>query len=83
MMDFENPNLRNKFQEAFNADLETLTPQQMQWIVNLAKHVRGRCRSNAALINYLSRNFKHLIFSEEPAEWQGKPYMRMVIHERV
>lgn len=66
MMRFDGSEVAAMFQEAFGKPIQSLTPTQMRWIVNLAKHCRGRCRSNAALNSYLKRNFSHLRFDQVP-----------------
>ena len=38
--------------------------QKMWTLVKFAKHVRGRCRSNAALNNYLGRMFPAFRFEQ-------------------
>ena len=42
--------------------IEKLTARQVWWLVKFSKHVRGRCRSNAAFNNYMNRNFPHAKF---------------------
>lgn len=64
MIDFDDPEVSQQFEEAFGKPISELTVIQMWWMVKFAKHVRGRCRSNTALNNYLRRNFKHLDFTE-------------------
>lgn len=64
MMDFRGKDLANEFAAAFGIPIEDVTPAQMKWLVKFGKHVRGRCRSNAALKNYLSQNFPGLRFTE-------------------
>jgi hypothetical protein len=83
MMRFENPQARDEFTKVFGHSLEDLTPAQVLWLIKFAKHVRGRCRSNAALKTYLSRTFPHLVFTEVPKEWQGRTYQALQIVPRV
>ncbi len=59
--------------------IENLTLEQLWWLVKFAKHVRGRCRSNAAFNNYMNRNFAPAQFKEVPKEYNGKHYMGLQI----
>jgi hypothetical protein len=79
MMRLEGKELRSEFEAAFGIKLDDVSPQQMLWLVKFSKHVRGRCRSNAALRSYLVRNFPGLNFKEEEREWKGRKYTAMVI----
>ena len=63
MIKFDTPQVAAEFEDAFGG---VLTKQQAWWIVKVAKHVRGRCRNNQALVNYMNRNFPHLRFSIVP-----------------
>ena len=60
-MRFDNPEVDKEFRELF---AEPLTVRQAWWLVKVIKHCRQRCRNNAALNNWLNRNFKHLNFKE-------------------
>jgi len=62
MINFDSPG--REFEAAFGKSVDTLTVEQLWWLVKFGKHIRGRCRSNAALNNYLSRNFKHAKFQQ-------------------
>jgi len=64
MINFDNPKVGTEFEEAFGKPASSLTLRQLWWLVKFGKHVRGRCRSNAALNNYLRRNFPHAKFEE-------------------
>lgn len=77
MMNFDGPEVKAAFKEAFGVYIEDLTVDQIQVIVKLMKHARGRCRSNAALNNYLNRNFTGHRFKDVPVE--GKDYERLEI----
>ena len=78
-MNFDGKDLKEQFHAAFGRELETITPQQMRWLVCFAKHVRFRCRSNKALNPYLSRNFRHLQFREVMKEGPRGPYPSLEI----
>lgn len=80
MMNFDGEEVRDEFKAAFGVEIETLTVAQIQFMVKLMKHARGRCRSNAALTNYLNRNFVGHRFKEVPVE--GKNYDRLDITPR-
>jgi hypothetical protein len=82
MMKLEGDKLRHEFETAFGIGLTDFTPVQMMCLVKFAKHIRGRCRNNAALRLYLERNFKHLKFEMVMRTWQGKEYEAMQITER-
>lgn len=56
MMNFTGQQFSNEFKDAFGMDASALTPKQRWWLLKFAKHCRGRCRSNAALHNYLNDN---------------------------
>jgi hypothetical protein len=77
MMDFDGKDMQDGFQAAFGQPIAEATPEQIQWIVNVANHCRGRCRSKAALYNYLRRNLIGHNFKEMPVE--GKDYTRLEI----
>ena len=62
MMNFDGSEVAKEFEEAFGRPVNTLTKSQLWWLVKVAKHIRGRCRNNAALNNYLARNFGHASF---------------------
>lgn len=75
MMNFDGKDVANEFQEAFGFPIENVTVKQAWFLAKLAKHCRGRCRSNAALNNYLNRNFKGLNFKEVAKKTaDGKEY---------
>ena len=57
MIRFEGEQLTSEFKAAFGMELADLNEKQLWWLVKFGKHVRGRCRSNAAFNNYMNRNF--------------------------
>lgn len=72
MMNYDGSQVYSQFLEEFGKDI---TPTMMRWLLKFAKHIRGRCRSNAALKNYLVRNFPTLAFVDVPKVGKmGKPY---------
>ena len=77
MMNFDGSQVMEQFKMEFGGDI---TPTQMRWLLKFAKHIRGRCRSNAALKNYLKRNFPTLVFSDVPKTWKGKEYIALGIN---
>jgi hypothetical protein len=79
MMRFENPQVKEEFEAAFGIKSEDMTPAQVMFLVKYSKHVRGRCKSNAALKNYLIRCFPQMQFSEVDREWKGKTYKSLQI----
>lgn len=68
MMNFDNAEMRDGFESAFGKPIAELTVEQVRWLCCMIKHCRGRCRSNAALNNYLNRNFTGHRFSEKKNE---------------
>lgn len=58
--------------------LDNLSAKQLWWLVKFAKHIRGRCRSNAAFNNYMNRNF-NAQFQEVPKEYNGRIYQGLKI----
>lgn len=80
MMDFDGEEVRKEYKEAFGVETKTLTEAQLWWMVKVIKHCRGRCRSNAALNNYLKRNFDHAMFTTvDKINEKGEHYDGLVI----
>lgn len=59
--------------------IDNLDAKQLWWLTKFAKHVRGRCRSNAAFNNYMNRNFPNARFEEMPKERNGRKYIGLKI----
>jgi hypothetical protein len=87
-MRFEGTQLQKEFDEAFaklgrlNKEIEIsdLSPRQLWWLTKFAKHVRLRCRNNAAFNNYMNRSFPHAKFQEVQKERKdGTKYMGLQI----
>ena len=57
MIRYEPENVRDDFKTHFNVEVKDLTVEQLYVLANLCRHVRGRARNNAALINYFSSCF--------------------------
>lgn len=67
--------LQEDFEKAFEMQIKDLDENQLWFLTKFAKHVRGRCRSNAAFNNYMSRNFPHAQFKEiQKFMHDGTPY---------
>ena len=80
MMRFDGEQVGQDYEKQFGKPLKDITVGQLWWIIKLAKHVRGRCRSNAALHNYLARTFPQFRFSTMPATTKdGRPYEKLII----
>ncbi len=62
-MKFTGPALKSEFEACFGP-IEGLTVRQLWCLVKMMKHCRLRCRSNAALYNYLNGNFTSHSFRE-------------------
>lgn len=71
-------------EEAINEQFPDLTKEQMWAIVKIIKHCRKRCRNNAALNNYLNRNFTKFRFVEvEKVDSRtGERYKGLEIHDK-
>ena len=74
-MKFESP-------EEVNDAFGELNVEQMRVLVKMFKHVRGRCRNNTALRNWLIKIFPKFSFSEVYKEWNGEKYKALEISER-
>ena len=66
MIKFEGEQMKAEFETAFGFPMTDLTASQLWWMTKFGKHLRGRCRSNAALNNYMNRNFTQARFIEIP-----------------
>lgn len=73
MARIEGSEVQQKMCEVFGIKPEDITPQQVFFLVKIAKHCRLRCRSNAALHNWLKRGFPSLKISTHKAESRFKP----------
>lgn len=80
MMRFEPSKVLSEFEEAFGIKRDDMTPSQIMFLVKFSKHVRGRCRANNALHNYLRQAFPNMTFREVPREWKGKSYTALQIN---
>ena len=85
MINFDGRELQEEFNKVFpelgdfkKPAIENLTAQQLWWLSKFAKHVRGRCRSNAAFNNYMNRNF-NARFETVPKEYNGRTYQGLKI----
>ena len=77
---FDGSFLKDSFEEAFQIQIEDLDLNQLWFLVKFAKHVRQRCRSNAAFNNFMNRNFPHAKFEEvEKFDFHGNPYRGLKI----
>ena len=79
-MKFEGEKVIAEYKELFGGKAPDV--YQMQWLIKFAKHIRGRCRSNAALKNYLARSFPNIMFSEVEREWKGRKYMALTYTDK-
>jgi hypothetical protein len=69
----EGSEVQKKMCEVFGLKPEDITPQQVFFLVKIGKHCRLRCRSNAALHNWLKRGFPSLKITTHKAESKFKP----------
>ena len=82
MINFDGNQLSTEFLEVFGKPVAEISVRQMWWLVKFGKHIRGRCRSNAALNNFLRRNFPHLQFREvDKTAPDGRHYQGLVIND--
>lgn len=75
MEKFDGPAVLNEFEELFGP----IDERKLRFILKCVKHCRLRCRSNAALYNWVSRSFPYTC-RDVPVE--GKDYSRMVIESK-
>jgi len=73
MARIEGSEVEKKVCEVFGLKPEDITPAQVFLLVKIAKHCRLRCRSNAALHNWLRRGFPSLKITTFKAESRFKP----------
>ncbi len=62
--------------------LDPRTEEDMRTIVLFLKHVRGRCRSDAALKNYLNSMFPRFRFEQVEKMGERGPYKSLQIHRK-
>ncbi len=78
MMDFNGSEVVEGFKKEFGKEISELSVGQVRWLVNVIKHCRGRCRSNAALNNYLNKNFVGHTFREVQKDGDAYPHLEIV-----
>lgn len=61
MAKWQEEKVQSQMNDAFGEDM---TEEQLWAVINLARHCRRFCRSNAALKNFCNRIFPHAEFSE-------------------
>lgn len=85
MTKFEGIQLQSEFENAFKIKIKELSLDQLWWLTKFAKHVRGRCRSNAAFNGYMNRNFAPATFEavEKRNERTGETYTGLAINSQV
>lgn len=82
MINFLPSEAKKEFEAAFGVNVDSLTANQLMWLVKFAKHVRGRCRSNAAFNNYANALFGPTArFVEVPKMYQGRSYRGLEIRK--
>jgi len=64
--------LKKEFEEQFGT---TLTVRQLWALVKLSKHVRLRCRNNAAFNNFMSAMFPQASFRQVTKTRTSGPYV--------
>lgn len=73
MARIEGREVERKMCEVFGVKPEDITPQMVFFLVKIVKHCRLRCRSNAALRNWLMRGFPSLRITTYDAPSRFKP----------
>lgn len=61
---FDGIPVKTGFELAFDQNIETLTLDQLWWLVRFAKHIRGNCKNNKLFNEYMNRNFPNANFRE-------------------
>jgi len=79
MMNYDGTEVAAGFEKAFGFTIQELNESQLWWLVKVSKHIRGRCRNNAAFMNYMNRNFKGARFSEIEMEGDRGTYKKLMI----
>ncbi len=80
MTNFPAGELKKAMKDILGLDPAKMTPDQLWCIVKLLKHCRGRCRTNAALNNYLNTAFSPAKFREvEKTNADGTTYKGLQI----
>ncbi len=84
MMNFDGDQMAQEFQRAFGFPIKDASVEQILFLAKFSKHVRGRCRSNTALRNYLIRNFPGSTFTEvDHTNRRGESYKALRIQSKV
>lgn len=73
MARIEGKEVQNRLCEVFGMQPSDITPAQVFLLVKIAKHCRLRCRSNAALHNWLKKAFPALDISTVKAQSKFNP----------
>lgn len=60
MARLEGAAMQTAFKRAFGIDIANATPEMARFVMAVAKHTRRFCKSNAALYNYIIREFGSL-----------------------
>ncbi len=82
MMRFTGKEVLEQFTATFGIQPEDMTPEQVMFFVKFSKHIRGRCRNNAALKNHLVSSFPNMTFRDVQKEWKGRSYTALQITSR-
>ena len=83
MMNFTGSEVAKEYERAFGKPISEITEDEMWWLIKLSKHIRGRCRSNKALMNFLNLNFSQFEFRLVERKGQdGQSYRATVILPR-
>lgn len=81
MTKFDPQDIKRQWKELFGTDGPTVL--QAWFLVKLSKHVRGRCRSNAAFNNFFNAAFPNLRFKDVPKQNdRGEEYDGLEITEK-
>ena len=69
MMNMTAADVKRNFENAFGQlglTIDKLTSDQVQFIADCGRHMRGRCRSNSALVNWLNSVFPSIRAKMKP-----------------
>ena len=81
MIKFAGNQVAEEWLEAFGFPITEISERGMWILVKLFKHARGRCRSNAAMNNWLRESFTGHQFKEVPKIVDGESYKGLEIRK--
>ena len=82
MMNMNATDVKREFEAAFGKPVESLTTEQVRFLADCGRHMRGRCRSNTALVNWLNSVFPSVRCSMVKTTKPGEDYQVLSIMPR-